>query len=661
MSGAHEASGSDLDYLWRAVGEAQDASARSEKERAEARRSLDEAVSRAARLERQLEETRAREKRLKAETEKLKASLQKDSEALTLAAGHAREASELQASLLRQQSAASMKAAELEELRARAIDLEATVTERDAAIDSFKARIEGMLSLPQIKRAVEEDSRISGKEASAYEALAEKAERSRLAAEKAAAALQEAAVREKASAEALAASDADLASARAALTARQAELAAMQAALDEALERGKLSAGEKASLDGKALALRSALSEKEEALKAALAESSSLRARLDEAAVQAERLRQAAAESSARAQEQRANFDSAVAEVYELQKRSAALRAELADAKERLDAAAAALKQREADLEKVNGLLRDSKGGLTQEKEVSKRAALKVKSLEAEIDELKKKLAETADYAGKVLKAVQERDLLIGATKASLAAEQKKVTDLEIENEDLRRKNIKFSGMLKREQTDFTTRMLTSLERSAKDLKTFNLRIPAAQRKVLEPALKNLLASVNLLKGWQEYLDPETPDMEDTDLAPFVSGEVAKWERAFKVRKTSISAAILNPRLRARLAPERIKMLFYNLIKNAYERLQQGGSLRVTLKASEDGRQVILLFDDSGPGFTQEALDKLYAPFNTTDKGKAGIGLAVAARIAEKHGGTLQVSNKQQRGAIVEVRLPLGA
>ena len=42
------------------------------------------------------------------------------------------------------------------------------------------------------------------------------------------------------------------------------------------------------------------------------------------------------------------------------------------------------------------------------------------------------------------------------------------------------------------------------------------------------------------------------------------------------------------------------------------------------------------------------------------DKGKAGIGLAVARRIAEKHGGTLEVSNGRDRGALAEVRLPLG-
>ncbi|MEK7722487.1 MAG: ATP-binding protein, partial [Elusimicrobiota bacterium] len=101
------------------------------------------------------------------------------------------------------------------------------------------------------------------------------------------------------------------------------------------------------------------------------------------------------------------------------------------------------------------------------------------------------------------------------------------------------------------------------------------------------------------------------------------------------------------------------KILFYQLIKNAYERLQQGGSLRVTLKGAEDGRHAAIRFEDSGPGFSQEALSKLYAPFNTTEKGHAGIGLAVALRIAEKHGGTLEVSNKKERGAVVEVLLPL--
>jgi signal transduction histidine kinase len=213
--------------------------------------------------------------------------------------------------------------------------------------------------------------------------------------------------------------------------------------------------------------------------------------------------------------------------------------------------------------------------------------------------------------------------------------------------------------LLLREQADFTSRAAGGLEKAAKGLKSFSLRIPAAERKALEPALKSVLASINLLKAWQEYLDPETPELAETELSGFFSGEAGKWERAFKQRKLSITAAIATPRLRARIDAERMKMLVYHLLKNAYENLQQGGSLRVTLKAAEDGRSALISFEDSGPGFTKETLDKLFAPFNTHSKDKAGIGLAVAHRIAEKHGGTLEASNRKERGALVELRLPL--
>lgn len=660
MSGPSDMFGSELEYLWRAVGDAQDASVRSEKERAEAGKLLEDAAARTARLERQLAESAARERRLKAETDRLRKAAEENSKALEEAARRAGEAAGLRASLLKKDGERSLTEAELQELRARVADLSEAVAAREAAIEAFKDKLAGVMALPEIARTLKEDSEASGERVSAYEELLRREARARKSAGEAAARLAEAADREAAAGEALASSERELSAARASLAARAEELSALNARLEEAAKELKISAAEKAGLEGKANALRAALAEKETALRGAVSGSAELRTRLDESVLEAERLRQAVSDASVKAEEQRANFAGAVAQVFDLQKRAAALRTELAEAQERVSALEAALKAKEADLEKVNGLLRDSKGQLVQEKEISRRAALKIKSLEAEIDELKKKLAEASDYTARVLKAVQERDLRIGTDKAALDADRKRIAELEIENEDMRRKNIKFSGMLKREQTDFTTRMLTSLERSAKDVKTFSLRIPAAERKALEPALKNLLASVNLMKGWREYLDPETPDLEETELAPFVSGETAKWERAFKLRKLAISAAVLNPRLRARLSPERIKMLFHDLIKNAYERLQQGGSLRVTLKSSEDGRWAVISFDDTGPGFPTEALEKLYAPFNTTDKGKAGIGLAVCARIAEKHGGKLEVANKPQRGAVVTVTLPLG-
>ncbi|OIO02506.1 MAG: hypothetical protein AUJ51_06115 [Elusimicrobia bacterium CG1_02_56_21] len=655
MNRPSDALNSEMDYLWRAMGEAQDASARSEAERADARLGLQATAEKAQRLERQLEESLARELDLKKEAESLRASVKADSETLARAAGQAREISELKADLTKKETRSALLDADLAALKAETSSLKEALDARNAAIEGFKEKISGLMSLPELARALKEDYKISGKQKSVYEHLITRVEAGKSAAEAAAGELAAAAEREKGFRLSLDASEKELSSLRAELTRKRREFAAMETALTEAFSKEKISAAEKAELEGRAKALKAALGEKETGLEAAVSDCRALRGELDASKFEAERLRQAADEQALKTQEQRSNFTGAVAQVFELQKRAAALKSALGNAQEQNAALTGELKQRATDLETVNGLLRDAKNGLGQEKETARRAGLKIKSLEGEIDALKTKISASADYAARVLKAVEDRDLQIGKLRTDL----KKIEELELENEDLKRKNIRFSGFLKREQTDFNGRMISSLERATKDLKTFNLRIPAAERKSLEPAMKNLLASVNLLKGWQEYLDPETPELEDTELAGFVSGEAGKWERAFKQRKISISAAVLNPRLRAPLSPERMKMLFYHLIKNAYERLQQGGSLRVTLKSTEDGRYASLRFEDSGPGFPREALSKLYAPFNTTEKGHAGIGLAVANRIAEKHGGTLEVSNKKERGAIVEVFLPL--
>ena len=661
MNTPSDAFNSELDYLWHAVGEAQDASQRSEKERAEARKNLALASSKAAYLEKQLAEAAARERHLKAEADSLRAAAQAAASGLAKAAAQARENSELRARAGKAESERALLGPELEGLRAETAGLREALAARDAAIEAFRTKITGIMALPEIARALREDAAASGKGTSVYEELLERLEKSRRETEEAAARLQASADAENSARQALASSEAELSAARADLAAKTRELEALRAEVEAGAEKGRLAAGERASLEGRMTALNAALAQKDAELRNALAESAGLRGQLDNFRLEAERLRQAAGESTLRAEEQRNNFAGAVAQVFELQKKAAGLKSALGAAQEQNGALAAELKARAADLDRVNGLLRDAKSALNLEKEVSRRGAQRIKALESEIEALKGKLAAAADYSSRLLKSVEERDLSLGAGKAARLQDSKKLAELEAENEDLRRRNIRFSELLKREQADFTTRMLEGLERSARDLKSFNLRIPAAERKSLEPSLKNLLASMNLLKGWREYLDPETPDLEDTDLASFVSGETGKWERAFKQRKLAISAAVLNPRLRARLAPERVKMLFYNLIKNAYERLQPGGSLRVTLKGSDDGRLALITFEDSGPGFAREALDKLYAPFNTTDKGKAGIGLAVARRIAEKHGGTLEVSNKKERGAVVEVRLPLGA
>lgn len=656
MSAESEMLHGELDYLWKSVRDAQDSEARSAGERASAREALDRAVARIAFLENELTRAAERETKLKAAARDLKTALEHASGELAAAAQRAGKGRDLETELLAGKAEAATMRAELTRLRAEAAGLREALKGRAETIELLTAKAAAVASLPEVAAAIAADAAASGRSASLYDHLAARAEKERLEAERLAGELLKAEQEAAAARAAAAAAQATCAGLSGELAAAGAQLEELRAAAGEAAQKALLTAEERAAVDGRALALKAALEERETSLASARADAALLRRGLDDAAAEAARLREEAARQAERTEEQRRNFAEATAQVFRLQELSAGLKAELASAREKNQALAAELDARLADIDKVNGLFRDARTDLAQEKESSRRAAVKSKSLGEEIEALKKKLGEAADYSGRLLRAVEERELVISALKQDF----KKVEALELENEDLRRKNVKFSGLVQREQSDFSARTVRALEKTVKALKTFSMRVPAAERKGLDQVMKTLLASVNVMKAWQEYMDPETPDLADTELGTFFAGEVGKWERAFKQRKISVAAVIATPRLRARVDAERMKMLVYQLVKNAYENLQPGGNLRVTLKGSEDGRWAGVTFEDNGPGFARETLEKLFAPFNTAAKDRTGIGLAVARRIAEKHGGTLAASNRKDRGALVELRLPLG-
>lgn len=99
-----------------------------------------------------------------------------------------------------------------------------------------------------------------------------------------------------------------------------------------------------------------------------------------------------------------------------------------------------------------------------------------------------------------------------------------------------------------------------------------------------------------------------------------------------------------------------------NLLDNAVRYTARGGEISLTLHAA-DGRLFIAV-EDSGPGFSAEALAKGDQPFFTSDasrpqSGHLGLGLYFAARVARSHGGELRLSNTG-RGGRAEILLPLG-
>jgi signal transduction histidine kinase len=94
-----------------------------------------------------------------------------------------------------------------------------------------------------------------------------------------------------------------------------------------------------------------------------------------------------------------------------------------------------------------------------------------------------------------------------------------------------------------------------------------------------------------------------------------------------------------------------------NLVRNAIEAMPRGGALRVTARAQ--GAGVALVVKDTGAGIAPEDLPHLFEPYFTRKEGGTGLGLAIAQRIAEEHGGRLEVSSAPGEGATFTFWLPV--
>jgi signal transduction histidine kinase len=109
---------------------------------------------------------------------------------------------------------------------------------------------------------------------------------------------------------------------------------------------------------------------------------------------------------------------------------------------------------------------------------------------------------------------------------------------------------------------------------------------------------------------------------------------------------------------------QQVKQVFINLIQNSAESIGRNGTITLHARreiAELDSRTrpvAIFAVSDTGNGIPPEVEARLFDPFFTTKEGGTGLGLAVSARIVEKHGGLLRYETEVNRGTTFEIVLP---
>jgi two-component system NtrC family sensor kinase len=108
-----------------------------------------------------------------------------------------------------------------------------------------------------------------------------------------------------------------------------------------------------------------------------------------------------------------------------------------------------------------------------------------------------------------------------------------------------------------------------------------------------------------------------------------------------------------------RCAPQELKQVFLNLVVNAAQAVDEGGSIR--LRSQCEGGRVVVTVEDDGCGISCEVLERVFDPFFTTKPvGEGtGLGLSISYEIVRRHGGEMSVGSTPGRGTSVRVELPV--
>lgn len=104
-----------------------------------------------------------------------------------------------------------------------------------------------------------------------------------------------------------------------------------------------------------------------------------------------------------------------------------------------------------------------------------------------------------------------------------------------------------------------------------------------------------------------------------------------------------------------------INQMLMNIIANAIDAIKDTGTITITTRYSNSKDQIILSVKDSGLGIPEDLKMKVFDPFFTTKEvGKGvGLGLYIAYRVVQQHGGTIDIVSSEGKGAEFIVKLPL--
>ncbi|MBI4591783.1 MAG: response regulator [Candidatus Rokubacteria bacterium] len=178
-----------------------------------------------------------------------------------------------------------------------------------------------------------------------------------------------------------------------------------------------------------------------------------------------------------------------------------------------------------------------------------------------------------------------------------------------------------------------------------------------ASREYLEVIHRNVAAAGGTIRDLLAFAKPREPSLRVLDVTESLDRARLLLRGEFEKHGVEVVRQYAPGLPRIQGDREQLQQVFLNLLLNALQAMEDGGTITITAVFGPP-EWVRVELTDTGHGISKEHLDRIFDPFFTTRERGTGLGLSITHRHVEAHGGRLTVESQEGKGTRVTVLLP---
>ncbi len=176
-------------------------------------------------------------------------------------------------------------------------------------------------------------------------------------------------------------------------------------------------------------------------------------------------------------------------------------------------------------------------------------------------------------------------------------------------------------------------------------------------RSVIKDTKEEAVQINRILTELLEIARPKPPQFRIGDLCTTVEHAVMFARQQAITKRIMVELEIKDVIPPVEHDPNQINQVLLNLLLNAIQSMDKAGVIRVSLESDEDDVRITVA--DEGKGIPPENVPNIFRPFFTTKGHGTGLGLSLARRMVEAHGGHIDVTSVVGKGTQFRVELPV--